>query len=245
MTLIFDLLRAGLLVTALDIDNALYMTAVVDNVSEKQQKRVVRLGLLAEFIGRLTLIFIIVYVFGSSDLTVNIFGVEVSFESIALLGAGIFLFVRSLRELIRFFLGKEEEADIDMSVVNERNIPKLLAEITVVNMTLSVDTVLAITGNINETWVIVYLLLFSAIVRLLFVEQITAIINRFPSLNIIILTFLILVGLELALQGFGLKFPEEQFNLLMLLAIIVAVIYETRFRGLRRFIAKIRNKTSQ
>lgn len=240
MTLLFDLLRAGVLVTALDIDNALYMTAVVDNVPEPRQNRVVLFALLAEFVGRLGLIALILWVFGGRQVTIALFGFEVSVESIALIAAGLFLFLRSSRELIRFFSGVETEDEVDMSVVNERNILKLIAEMTLVNLTLSVDTVLAITGSTNEAWLIIYLLLFSAIIRLLFVRQITTIINRLPSLNIIILTFLILVGLELCLQGFGLQVPEEQFNLIMLAAVLTAVFYERRFQGLKKLFSKLR-----
>lgn len=237
--LLIDLLWAGVLVTALDIDNALYMTAVVDNVPERRQNRVVLFGLLAEFIGRLGMIMLIFWVFGGSAVSITLFGIEMSVESIALIAAGLFLFLRSSRELIRFFSGVEAEDEVDMSVVDERSILKLIAEMTLVNMTLSVDTVLAITGSTNDAWLIIYLLLFSVVIRLLFVRQITTIINRLPSLNIVILTFLILVGLELCLQGFGLQFPEEIFNLILLAAVLTAVIYERRFHGLKMLFSKL------
>ena len=66
-------------------------------------------------------------------------------------------------------------------------------------------------------------------VRLLFVREIARFIKRYPATNIIVLSFLIIIGIELSAQGLGLQVPEPLFNGLMLLALFVAIIYQWRF----------------
>lgn len=241
MVSLYSLLRAGFLTTALDIDNAMYMTAVADNVSPRQQNKLIVVALLLEFLGRIAIIAAILWVFDGREITFVLFGTEMSLEAVALIGAGSFLFLRSVRELIRFFRGEEADDEMDMTVVDDTHFPRLLIETTIVNLTLSVDTILAITGNITAVWQLLYVLSFSAVVRLLFVKQITAVINRFSSLNIIIFTLLTLIGLELFLQGFGLSFPEEEFNLILATAVVIAVMYERRQQRIGRFLEKLRH----
>jgi predicted tellurium resistance membrane protein TerC len=104
---------------------------------------------------------------------------------------------------------------------------------SLVNALLSVDTVIALTGSAigsgAQFWLVIFLLLFSAVVRLLFVQEIARFIQRYPATNIIILMFLIVIGLELTAQGLGARIPEILFNGLMLLALLVAVLYQLRY----------------
>ena len=120
-----------------------------------------------------------------------------------------------------------------MDQAQEKSFSRLLLEMSLVNAVLSVDTVIAVTGSAisggGQLGLIVYLLLFSAVVRLLFVREIARFIKRYPATNIIVLTFLIIIGIELSAQGLGFQVPEPLFNGLMLLALIVAIVYQWRF----------------
>jgi len=104
---------------------------------------------------------------------------------------------------------------------------------SVVRALLSVDTVIAVTGSAEsggaEFVLVVYLLLFSAVVRLLFVQEIARIIERDPSLNIIIMAFLIAISIELITQGLGAKVLEQFINGLMLIALGTAIVYQWRY----------------
>ena len=104
---------------------------------------------------------------------------------------------------------------------------------SLVNILLSVDTVIAISGSTisggAQFRLVLFLLLFSAVVRLFFVQEMARFIKRYPATNIIILMFLIIIGIELTTQGLGVKVPEQLFNGLMLLALAVAIVYQLRF----------------
>jgi predicted tellurium resistance membrane protein TerC len=196
---LLTLLRLGVSTTLLDVDNALYMTATVDPLSPEEQKRAIRWGLFIEFLARLGLVVVFGYLASGTEVLFEVFGISFTVETLSLLAAGLFL----------------------------------ILEMSLVNALLSVDTVIALTGSAigsgAQFWLVIFLLLFSAVVRLLFVQEIARFIQRYPATNIIILMFLIVIGLELTAQGLGARIPEILFNGLMLLALLVAVLYQLRY----------------
>jgi predicted tellurium resistance membrane protein TerC len=144
----------------------------------------------------------------------------------------MFLLVHSTLELVRFFVaGEEDEPSKDQ--IQEKSFGRVILEMSLINALLSVDTVIAITGSAisegGELVLVVYLLFFSAILRLMFVQEITRFIKKYPATNIIILAFLIAISIELIAQGLGVAVPEQLFNGVMLLALFVAIIYQLRY----------------
>lgn len=223
---LLDLLVAGLLVTSLDIDNALYLTAVLDEIEPPQQRRVIFWGLAVEFVGRLAMVWIFGTLFSATTPLFTIGGIPFTVESLALLGAGLFLTVRSARELIAFFRVREETDAAWVATMH--SFGRLLLEVSVVSLLLSIDTVVAVAGMTTNVGMVLYLFLFSAVVRFLFVREIARFINRFPGLNILILAFLITIGLELLAQGLSVSVPEPIINSILLGALILAIAYRLR-----------------
>ena len=150
----------------LDVDNALYMTSAVDPLPPEEQKRAIFWGLGIEFFVRMGLVLLFGYIASGTEVLFEVFGIEFTAETISLLAAGLFLLIRSTRDLIRFFTGKGgDETATDQS--QEKSFSRLLLEMSLVNAVLSVDTVIAVTGsaisNNAHLAVVIYLLLFSAV----------------------------------------------------------------------------------
>ncbi len=208
------------------------MTSAVDQLPPDQKKKAIRLGLLIEFMARLVMVLVFGFIASGTDVLFEIFGIEFTAETISLLAAGIFLFVRTTRELINFLIGKDEDQPAAEDI-QRKSFSRVIIEMSVVNALLSVDTVIAITGSAisggSEFMLVVYLLLFSALIRLLFVQEIAQIIERYPSLNIIIMAFLLAISIELIAQGLGAKVPERLINGLTLIALGTAIVYQWRY----------------
>ena len=231
---LLDMLRLGATTTLLDVDNALYMTAAIDPLPAEKQKKAIFWGLVIEFFARIGLVIIFGYLASGTEPLFEIFGLEFTAETLSLLAAGIFLLLRSTRDLFRFFFGlKEKETLPDQAQEQGKNFFRLMVEMSLVNALLSIDTVIALTGSALGSGAafaaILYLLLFSAVVRLFFVRQIALFIKRYPATNIIILTFLALIGLELITLGLGLHIPEAIFSVVMLTALLATIIYQLRY----------------
>jgi predicted tellurium resistance membrane protein TerC len=223
---LISLLIQGLTTTALDVDNALYMTSMVESLEPDKQRRAIFWGLFLELLGRLGLIAIFTFLFSGTEPLFELFGITFTAETLSLLGAGIFLFIRSSRDLVNFFRHKGvEDSSTKSHPTVEKSLLRLMLEMTTVNLILSIDTVIAVNSVTSEFEMVLYLLIFSALFRLLFVRQIAQIMSKYPSLTIVILTFLILIGVELTLQGLGLSIPEAMFNTALLLGVIGAALY--------------------
>lgn len=232
MVPLLDMLRLGLTTTLLDVDNALYMTATIDPLPAEKQKKFIFWGLVIEFFARIGLVLIFGYLASGTEPLFVIAGIEFTAETLSLLAAGIFLFFRSSRDLFRFFFAGQEEKDPLLVQTQEKSLARLMLEMSLVNALLSIDTVIALTGSALGSsaafGVIIYLLLFSAVIRLFFVRQIARFIKRYPATNIIILAFLTLIGVELIALGLGLHLPEALFTIMLLSALLATIVYQIR-----------------
>jgi predicted tellurium resistance membrane protein TerC len=222
MSQLLTLLQQSLFITTIDLDNATYTTSTIQHLKPEKQQSAIFWGTILEFIGRLLLTTIFLILTNEDEPLFTLFGIEFTIESISLIGAGIFLLIRNVRELIEFFRNQGESHDT--RVAKEGSVRSILLEMGGVLTIMSIDTVLAALGMASGLINLLFLFLFSAVVRLLFVRQIAAFVQRYPAINIVILTFLVLIGIELIIQGFGLDI-EPLFNVIMIIALIVTIIY--------------------
>jgi predicted tellurium resistance membrane protein TerC len=222
MSQILTLLQQSIFITSIDLDNATYTTSAIQHLKPEKQQIAIFWSTILEFIGRLLLVALFLILTNENEPLFQLFGVEFTIESISLLGAGTFLLIRNGRELIGFFRTQGEPHEAQS--VRVSSFGRVLFEMGVVLTIMSIDTVLAGLGITSVLSSLLFLFLFSAVVRLLFVRQIAAIVVRYPAINIVILTFLILIGIELIIQGLGVDI-EPLFNLIMVVALIVTIIY--------------------
>ena len=217
------LLKQGILATLLDVDNAVYMTSRLENLQKRKQQQVINWGLLTEFIGRIILISLLGSLLRENKVLFTLIGVKFTPDSISLFIAGSFLLYKNSRELYEFFANQEKTQQLQLP---EKSLTRLMLEMTVVSLILSIDTIIVVSARAVDLSSIIFIFLISAIIRLFAIEKLAQFINKYPSMNIVILIFLILIGFELFLEGFWFKFPEEIFNTVIVLAIVVAIIYQ-------------------
>ncbi|MCB0163812.1 MAG: hypothetical protein KDI79_06285 [Anaerolineae bacterium] len=216
------LLQQSLYMTSIDLDNATYTTNAIQRLKPQQQQMAIFWGTLLEFIGRLILLTIFIVLTNEEKPLFTLFGVEFTVDALSLFGAGVFLMVRNGRELIDFFRTNDQPEHSQPT--KEGRFWNVVLEMGVVLTVMSIDTVLAGLGIAGSLLILIYLFLFSAVVRLLFVRHIATFVRRYPAINIVILTLLVLIGAELIVQGFGLDF-EPLFNTILMAALVTAIIY--------------------
>ncbi len=216
------LLWLGLVATTLDVDNALYMTSSIQGRDEKEQNRLILWGLIAEYIARFLLVLVAFYLATGKEVLFALGNFEVTPQTVALLGAGLFLFYSSAKDLFGFHAG-EENAGGPEKAVAKAAFGTVLLQMTVVNTVLSIDTVIAVAGMTKLLFGAAVILGVSAVIRFLFVRQIAGFLADHPETKIVIYTFLMLIGLQLVLQSVNDDLPESAFNVIMLIAIAVAL----------------------
>ena len=229
MTNILTLLRNGLIVTSLDIDNALYMTSVVDQVKpKKRQQQFIFWGLLVEYVGRLALILFFSNVFSGSEPLFVLFGIPFSIVSISLIAAGLFLTIRSGRDLWSLFMGGDE-AEVAASDIEGKSVGRIFVEMMIISLMLSIDTIVAVGTTGQSFGYLAVVLSISVLLRYLFIFPISHFLQKYPNINFIILTFLIIIGVSLVLEGFGTELPQKIMNVVMALVTLIVIFIE-RYR---------------
>jgi predicted tellurium resistance membrane protein TerC len=214
------LLQQSLAMTAIDIDNATYTTGAINAVPANKQQRIIFWSTVVEFLGRLLLALLFLFVFSGSKPLFVLFGIEFSAETISLFAAGIFLLISNGRELVHF-LQQAGEPDA-AHALKPMPLSRLVAEMGLVLTVMSVDTVIAGLGIAANLPTLLFFFVFSAIIRLVFVQQIAKFVRQYPAVNLVIFSLLALIGLELIGQGLGIDF-EIPFNLGVVLAIVAAI----------------------
>ena len=219
MIQILSVLQKGVVATLLDVDNAIYMTSAIERLPYSHRRQFIVWGLLAEFVGRITLIHFFFSLWSENETLFTLLGIKFTPDSISLFIAGTFLICKSSKELYEFFKLRDEQQKKQLS---QASFLKLMIEATIVNLILSIDTLIVVAAKSPDLSSIISLFLISAIIRSFAIDKIAQLIKKYPSINIVTLVFLIIIGVELFLEGFWFKFPEEIFNTVMLVAIIVA-----------------------
>lgn len=216
-----SLLLQALTVALVDVDNAMYTTDQVSELPERQTLANI-LALSLEFAGRLLLLFLFSGVTGARDPLFVAGGLPIGLDHLALLVAGLYLVFSNGRELLHAI--RAPAAVATDTPPPPRSFGLHLAEMGIVLTLLSVDTVLLVLTMTAVLAEILFFFLFSAVLRLLFVDRLVTLIDRFPSISVFINGLLILIGVELIAQALGLDI-EREFNAAVLITILVVVGY--------------------
>ncbi len=214
-------LGKGAVATTLDVDNALYMTAQTQAVEKPDQSRLIGWGILIEYLARIAIAWLALEVISGDEALFTIGDTKVTPVMVALLIAGLFLFLTNVKDVGDFLVGQEEQTEVE-----KQPFMRVLLEMSGVNAILSIDTVVSVTSESDEFLTVALILSVSSVIRLLFLRQIAGFMRTHPSFKVLTGTFLVLIGLSLILQGVGIDFPEEAFAVGMVFALLLQWAYD-------------------
>src|SRR4051794_16420916 len=193
----------------LGIDNIIFIAIVASRVPAEQQGKARKLGLLFALATRLLLLFSLSWmlsltspVFKLSDLGVPAHWVpeatnEVSWRDIILIVGGLFLIAKSTREIHE----KLEGAGEAMTARRPDSLWSAVAQIAVLDIVFSLDSVVTAVGMTRELWLMVTAMVVAAGVMLAFAGPVSNFVHRHPTLRMLALSFLILIGVMLVAEG--------------------------------------------
>lgn len=199
------LLTLTVLEIVLGIDNIIFITILAGQVEPAHQSRARRLGLLGALFSRLLLLASIVWIVRLTHPFFTAFGVEISGRSIILIAGGLFLIGKATFEIH----DKIEEAAKPAAA--QRVVKSVLAvvlQIMIVDIVFSLDSVITAVGMVESMWVMVAAVLLALGVMLLASDRIAAVVDQHPSIKILALSFLVLIGTNLVAEGVGQHIPK-------------------------------------
>ena len=204
----------------LGIDNIIFISILVGKLPEEQRDRARQLGLWLAMLARLGLLFSIAWVMGLVEPWFTIFGEEISGRDIILIGGGLFLLTKSTRE-IHSSLEMHDETTHSGPAATFAGV---LVQIALLDIVFSFDSVITAVGLVDELPVMVIAIVLAVLVMLLASKAIGEYVDNNPTIKILALSFLIMVGLTLVVEGFDVHVPKGYIYFAMAFSVIVELI---------------------
>ena len=183
----------------LGIDNVVFIAILTQRLPEARQAFARRTGLMAAMLMRIGLLLVIGWVMGLTAVLFSVFDQPFSGRDLILLFGGLFLVAKATREIHEKLEG-EVESGGKASAASMRNV---IIQIMLLDIVFSLDSVITAVGMANEIAVMITAVVISVGVMLVFAERISAFIQQHPTMKMLALSFLILIGVVLMLEGLG------------------------------------------
>jgi predicted tellurium resistance membrane protein TerC len=214
-----------LLEIVLGIDNIVFIAILASRLPVEKQGLAYRLGLLGAMLTRIGLLMTINWVMQLTEPLFEVFRHPFSGRDLILLGGGLFLIAKSAQEIYDKVEGEHEE-DIKGWF---NGLPGIVAQIMVLDIIFSLDSVITAVGMAEDIEVMVTAVIIAIGVMLVFAKQIGDFVNKYPSMKILALSFLLLIGVLLTAEGLGQHINKGYIYFAMAFALLVELI-NIRFR---------------
>lgn len=204
----------------LGIDNIIFITILVSRLPEKQRNKARQIGLLLAMATRLLLLFSIVWIMGLVAPWFNIFGVEISGRDVILIVGGLFLLSKSTLEIHNSL----EISSHEHAVSKQNTYYGVLAQIAVLDVVFSLDSVITAVGLVQHISIMVIAVVLSVGVMLFSAKPIGAFVEANPTIKMLALSFLMMIGFTLIGEGFDLHIPKGYIYFAMAFSVAVEML---------------------
>jgi len=202
-----SLLTLTALEIVLGIDNVIFISILAGKLPREQQDKARKLGLGLALITRIILLFCITWVMGLTKVlfVLPVMGVDVTGKSMILLVGGLFLIGKSVMEIHEKLEGGDGHATGGGRVASFQG---TIIQILLLDIVFSLDSVITAVGMANQIWVMIVAVIVALGVMLAFAGAISDFVNRHPTLKMLALSFLILIGVMLVGDSLGHHIPK-------------------------------------
>lgn len=183
----------------LGIDNIVFIAILTGRLPEAQRKLAYRIGLFGAMFMRIGLLFAISWVMGLNADLFTVVGEGISGRDLILLGGGLFLIAKSTHEIYAKVELKEAEQLREKST--HLGLAGVVAQIILLDIVFSLDSVITAVGMVDHIIIMVIAVVVAVTIMLIFARPIGDFVNRNPSMKILALAFLLLIGVLLTAEG--------------------------------------------
>ncbi|MEP6633835.1 MAG: TerC family protein [Luteimonas sp.] len=190
----------------LGIDNLVFISIAVSKLPYTQRERARKFGIAVACITRIGLLLTLAWLAGLTVTLFTVFGRGVSVRDLVLILGGAFLLVKGAMEIRDLLAGEHESADMHTRPVT--SFAMVIAQIAVIDIVFSLDSVIAAVGMANHVAIMVAAILLAVAVMLLAARPLGQFIDNNPTIKMLALAFIVLVGVYLIGDGIGMHVPK-------------------------------------
>jgi predicted tellurium resistance membrane protein TerC len=191
----------------LGIDNLIFISILTNKLPKEQQARARRLGISAALILRLTLLFTIAIIVQLTEPVFEVFGHGLSWRDLILIAGGLFLVWKATKEIHHTVDHEDAKEDVIGKAVT-LTMGAAITQILVLDLVFSVDSIITAVGMTDEIAIMVIAVITAVAVMLLAAEPLSKFIAANPTIVMLALGFLLMIGMTLIADGFGFHVPK-------------------------------------
>lgn len=207
----------------LGIDNIVFISVLVSRLPKEQADRARQLGLALALIFRIALLLVITWIIGLKAEVFSLFGHGFSWKDIILLAGGLFLIYKATHEMHAEI---EEPHGADLKNTAKAAFSAIIAQIIVIDMVFSIDSIITAVGMVPEDQVIVMIAAVIIAVGVMFVASgpIAGFVAKHPTTKMLALAFLLLIGVSLVADGMGYHIEKGYIYAAMAFSVLVEAV---------------------
>jgi predicted tellurium resistance membrane protein TerC len=200
----FGFLALTALEIVLGIDNVVFISILAGKLPPAQQPRARRLGLAIAMISRILLLLSLSWVIGLTRPLFEVAGFALAGRDLVLLGGGLFLIAKSVREIHEKLEGSEGERSARVAP----SFAAVLLQIFLLDFVFSLDSVITAVGMVKEIPIMIAAVVAAVVVMMVFAEAVSRFVEEHPTIKMLALAFLLTIGLLLVAEGMHQHIPK-------------------------------------
>lgn len=218
---LISLVTLTFLEIVLGIDNIVFISIAGSRLPADQQKKVRILGLTLALVGRILLLLAIEWIIGLTKpiFTVNEFAF--SFRDLILIVGGLFLIAKSTSEMHKKLEGSKEE---ETKKLRKQTMQSAIVQILLLDLVFSLDSIITAVGLVDQVYIIVIAIVISMGVMLVFSKAISDFINNHPTMKLLAIAFLLMIGTVLVIEGLHVHVPKGYIYFSMAFAMAIELL---------------------
>lgn len=217
---IISFLSLTLMEIVLGIDNIIFISILTNRLPLDQQSRARTIGITLAIVMRVGLLFAISWLISLSEPLFSLFDIDFTVRDLILMAGGLFLIYKSTSEIHEKLEGEEHHTE---------NIKKLtmqtaILQIVLLDIVFSFDSILTAIGLVDNIWIMVAAVVISMGIMLLSAKKISDFVNSHPTVKMLALSFLLMIGMLLIADGFHFHVPKGYVYFAIFFSLLVEVL---------------------
>ena len=209
-----------LLELVLGIDNVIFISILVDKLRQEQRDLARRIGLFLAMFMRIGLLFLLSFIVGLTEPWFTVLGEEISGRDLILIGGGVFLLWKSTMEVHQLLEGAEGHASGAVAAT----FGAVIFQIILIDMVFSLDSIITAVGIVDEIRIMVAAVVASVALMMLFAGHIGRFVSAHPTIKMLALSFLFVIGTVLVADGLGHHVPKGYIYFAMAFSVAVEML---------------------
>ena len=211
----------------LGIDNIIFISIVASKLPASEQGRARNIGLMLALVFRILLLLSITWIVGLKDplfvldLPWGVADFGVTGRDLILMAGGLFLIAKSTTEIHSKLEGEEEEEGVKKA---PKSLPSVIVQIVLVDIVFSFDSILTAVGLVDNVVIMIIAVIISMGIMLAFAKYIADFVNKHPTIKMLALSFLIMIGFMLVLEALHQHVPKGYIYFAMFFSLLVEML---------------------